>query len=80
MQHAQCSATHPMQMLLVSSDSDHWRKNLRVIGERSRAFAIDLLGYGYSDKPDPRCASGKSNSTDCTIGCPDACCAADHVG
>lgn len=33
---------------------DHWRKNLRVIGECNRAFAIDLLGYGYSDKPDPR--------------------------
>jgi len=34
--------------------SDHWRKNLPVVGERNRAFAIDLLGYGYSDKPDPR--------------------------
>lgn len=26
------------------------------VGKRNRAFAIDLLGYGYSDKPDPRCA------------------------
>lgn len=36
--------------------SDHWRKNLPVVGERNRAYAIDLVGYGYSDKPDPRCA------------------------
>ena len=35
--------------------SDHWRKNLPEVGKRNRAFAIDLLGYGYSAKPDPRC-------------------------
>ena len=34
---------------------DHWRQNLPVLGESTRAFAIDLLGYGRSDKPDPRC-------------------------
>lgn len=34
--------------------SDHWRKNLPVVGQQNRAFAIDLVGYGYSDKPDPR--------------------------
>ena len=34
--------------------SDHWRKNLPVIGKSCRAYAIDLLGYGFSDKPDPR--------------------------
>ncbi|KAL0045202.1 hypothetical protein WJX82_000513 [Trebouxia sp. C0006] len=32
----------------------HWRKNLPVLGGEARVFAIDLLGYGYSDKPDPR--------------------------
>ncbi|KAL4422541.1 hypothetical protein ABPG75_008738 [Micractinium tetrahymenae] len=32
----------------------HWRKNLPVLGQSCRAYAIDLLGYGYSDKPDPR--------------------------
>ena len=28
----------------------HWRKNLPALGESCRAYAIDLLGYGYSDK------------------------------
>lgn len=35
-------------------NADHWRKNTPVLGQRHRAYAIDLLGYGYSDKPDPR--------------------------
>jgi hypothetical protein len=34
--------------------SDHWRKNTPALGEAHRAYSIDLLGYGYSDKPDPR--------------------------
>lgn len=34
---------------------DHWRKNLPALGQHGyRAFSIDLLGYGYSDKPSPR--------------------------
>lgn len=28
----------------------HWRKNLPELGQSCRAYAIDLLGYGYSDK------------------------------
>lgn len=32
---------------------DHWRKNTGALGEKHRVYAIDLLGYGYSDKPDP---------------------------
>lgn len=32
------------------ASADHWRKNLPVLGQGCRAFAIDLLGYGYSDK------------------------------
>ena len=31
--------------------SDHWRRNLPVLAQSHRVFAIDLLGYGYSDKP-----------------------------
>ncbi|PRW20472.1 chloroplastic isoform X1 [Chlorella sorokiniana] len=36
------------------ASADHWRKNLGELGQSCRAFAIDLLGYGFSDKPDPR--------------------------
>lgn len=37
-----------------SVDSDHWRKNLPVLAKSHRVFSIDLIGYGYSDKPNPR--------------------------
>ncbi|GAA0140616.1 hypothetical protein Leryth_007917 [Lithospermum erythrorhizon] len=36
------------------ANSDHWRKNIPVLAELHRVFAIDLIGYGYSDKPNPR--------------------------
>ncbi|XP_024518304.1 pheophytinase, chloroplastic [Selaginella moellendorffii] len=36
------------------ANCDHWRKNIPVLAERHRVYAIDLLGYGYSDKPSPR--------------------------
>eukprot|EP00252_Welwitschia_mirabilis_P007909 TRINITY_DN19608_c0_g1_i6.p1 TRINITY_DN19608_c0_g1~~TRINITY_DN19608_c0_g1_i6.p1 ORF type:complete len:282 (-),score=35.00 TRINITY_DN19608_c0_g1_i6:69-914(-) len=29
----------------------HWRKNIRVLSERRNVYAIDLLGFGASDKP-----------------------------
>ena len=35
-------------------NADHWRKNLNELGKNNRAYAIDLLGYGLSSKPDPR--------------------------
>ncbi|MGL5833678.1 MAG: alpha/beta fold hydrolase, partial [Waterburya sp.] len=31
----------------------HWRKNLPVLGESYRCYAIDLIGFGGSDKPAP---------------------------
>jgi len=31
----------------------HWRKNLPVLGESCRCYAIDLIGFGGSDKPKP---------------------------
>lgn len=43
-------------MVLVhgfGGNADHWRKNTPVLGRKGRVFAIDLLGYGYSSKPNP---------------------------
>lgn len=31
----------------------HWRKNLPVLGQTCRCYALDLLGFGASDKPPP---------------------------
>lgn len=31
----------------------HWRKNIPALAESSRVFAIDLIGFGASDKPQP---------------------------
>ncbi|XP_059659609.1 pheophytinase, chloroplastic [Cornus florida] len=36
------------------ANSDHWRKNILVLAQSHRVFSIDLIGYGYSDKPNPR--------------------------
>ncbi len=35
------------------ASSDHWRKNLPAYGQHYRAFALDLIGFGLSDKPAP---------------------------
>lgn len=35
------------------ASSGHWRKNLPVLGETCRCFAIDLIGFGASAKPTP---------------------------
>ncbi len=32
----------------------HWRKNLPVLGKECRCYALDLIGFGASDKPKPR--------------------------
>ena len=31
----------------------HWRKNLPVLGKTCRCYALDLIGFGSSDKPTP---------------------------
>lgn len=31
----------------------HWRKNLPVLGQQARCYALDLLGFGGSAKPTP---------------------------
>ncbi|MEL6259777.1 MAG: alpha/beta fold hydrolase [Cyanobacteria bacterium J06626_6] len=35
------------------ASSIHWRKNLPVLAQTFEVYAIDLLGYGKSDKPTP---------------------------
>lgn len=35
------------------ASSGHWRKNLPVLGESCRCYAIDLIGFGGSAKPKP---------------------------
>lgn len=39
---------------LTAIYSDHWRKNIPVLAKSHRVYSIDLIGYGYSDKPNPR--------------------------
>ncbi|XP_031490575.1 uncharacterized protein LOC116257737 isoform X2 [Nymphaea colorata] len=36
------------------ANSDHWRNNLPYLSSSYRVYSIDLLGYGYSDKPNPK--------------------------
>ena len=51
-----CGDTGPAVLCVhgFGGNCAHWRKNLPVLGMQCRAYAIDLLGYGYSDKPDPK--------------------------
>lgn len=52
----QQSGTKGSPILLVhgfGAHSAHWRKNLPALGQQHRVYAIDLVGYGQSDKPKP---------------------------
>jgi pimeloyl-ACP methyl ester carboxylesterase len=53
---ASAAATLPNVLCIhgFGGNADHWRKNLPELASTSNAYAIDLLGYGFSDKPDPR--------------------------
>lgn len=45
-------------------NADHWRKNVVPLSETGlRVWAVDLVGYGYSSKPDPRTFAGGSPYT-----------------
>jgi pimeloyl-ACP methyl ester carboxylesterase len=35
------------------ASSDHWRQNLPILGTQQRVYAIDLIGFGLSAKPQP---------------------------
>ncbi|XP_027915743.1 pheophytinase, chloroplastic [Vigna unguiculata] len=53
----QHSGNNGPALLLVhgfGANSDHWRNNISVLAQSHRVYAIDLIGYGYSDKPNPR--------------------------
>ena len=44
-------------------NADHWRRNMPVLADAGcRCYAIDLLGYGYSDKPHPTSEEAKAAS------------------
>ncbi|XP_028759674.1 pheophytinase, chloroplastic isoform X2 [Neltuma alba] len=51
-----CGNNGPALVLVhgFGANSDHWRKNIPVLAKSHRVYSIDLIGYGYSDKPNPR--------------------------
>lgn len=53
----QCAGDYGTAIVLIhgfGASSDHWRKNLPVLAVNHRVYALDLIGFGYSDKPNPR--------------------------
>ncbi len=49
-------STGPAVILIhgFGGSSDHWRKNIAELAASHRVFAIDLIGFGFSDKPAPQ--------------------------
>ncbi|KAG0501438.1 hypothetical protein HPP92_001510 [Vanilla planifolia] len=55
--HYQCSGKNGPAVILVhgfGANSNHWRKNIPFLAKTNRVYAIDLIGYGHSEKPNPR--------------------------
>ncbi|GAB2276926.1 hypothetical protein Dimus_011635 [Dionaea muscipula] len=53
----QCSGDSGPALVLIhgfGANSDHWRKNISFLAKSHRVYSIDLIGYGCSDKPNPR--------------------------
>ncbi len=50
-----CGESGPAVILVhgFGASWQHWRKNLPVLGESCRCYAIDLIGFGASAKPTP---------------------------
>ena len=62
----QQAGTGGVPMLCIhgfGASSDHWRHNLPDWGTSHRAYALDLLGFGQSAKPDPAAAPGYTFET-----------------
>ncbi|GAB2226686.1 hypothetical protein Drorol1_Dr00022505 [Drosera rotundifolia] len=58
----QCSGDDGPALVLIhgfGANSDHWRKNIPALAKSHRVYSIDLIGYGYSDKPNPRDFGGR---------------------
>lgn len=56
--HVQVAGTGPAVLLIHGRSVDlnswkTWDKNIDALAEHSRVYALDLLGYGESDKPHP---------------------------
>ena len=52
----QSAGTAGSPILLIhgfGASLDHWRKNISVLATTNRVFAIDLIGFGKSAKPQP---------------------------
>jgi pimeloyl-ACP methyl ester carboxylesterase len=53
----QCCGDRGTPVLLIhgfGASVGHWRKNLPVLGQQFRCYAIDLIGFGASAKPQPK--------------------------
>ncbi len=50
-----CGDRGPAVVLVhgFGANSGHWRKNLPILGESCRCYALDLIGFGASAKPTP---------------------------
>lgn len=49
-----CSGAQGTPLLLIhgfGASAYHWRYNINELAKTHRVFAIDLLGFGWSDKP-----------------------------
>ncbi len=51
-----CGEIGPAVILVhgFGANCGHWRKNLPVLGDNSRCYALDLIGFGASEKPQPK--------------------------
>lgn len=51
----QAGPSGPVVILVhgFGASSDHWRKNIPVLAQAHRVYALDLLGFGGSAKPQP---------------------------